>query len=183
MSEGAPEGTGSEGQRPEGQQNPPAPTGATQQISQEPDYKSEAERLREELKKFRRMEEKFKAALPKAQKFDELQQAALTAEERAQLAVQNATTERDTERQRADKAERELAKYRAATKHGIKEEDLTFLEGIGIDDLDKAAERLAKRLKNADIPNFDGGPRTDPPATSDMGDFLRQQIDRARGRR
>jgi hypothetical protein len=183
MSEGAPEGTGSEGQKPEGQQNPPAPTGATQQTGSEPDYKSETERLREELKKFRRMEDQLKAMRPKAQKFDEMQQAALTAEERAQLAVQTAAVERDAEKNRAASAERELAKYKAAAKHGIKEEDMTFLEGIGIDDLDKAAEKLAKRLKMTDIPNFDGGPRTDPPATSDMGDFLRQQIDRARGRR
>lgn len=184
MSEGLPEGTQPAGAGPEGTGTPPVLPGTTPSTEQKPeetDHKAEAERLREELKKFRKMEDQLKALRPKAQKFDEMQQAALSAEERAQLAVETSQRERDEAREEANATKRELAILRAGVKYKFEEDDLLFFEDIPAEKIEEAAKRLAKRLGRADTPNFDGGPRTPPPKDQDMGTFLSQQIDRARG--
>lgn len=187
MSESLPEGTGPAGTGTPGTEGPPATqqqnagTGATP--PPEVDYKADAEKLREELKRLRKFEDQVKALRPKAQKFDELQQAAMSAEERAQLSVETAQREREEAVAIANETKRELAVLRAGVKHGFSEEDLLLLEGVSTDKIETVAASLAKRLGKADTPNFDGGPRTPPPQSQDMGTFLSQQIDRARGRR
>lgn len=162
---------------------PPAPVVPATDPDGTADKDAEIERLRGEIRKFRKIEDEVKALRPKAKKFEDLQQAAMSAEERLQAQLDEASASRATaEKEAGDKA-RELAAYQSAVKYGISQEDMVFLEGVPADDLDKAAQKLAKRLGRADIPDFNGGPRTPAPATDSMGDFLRQQIDRARGRR
>jgi hypothetical protein len=185
MSEGMPEGTpvqGNEGQQSEGQPQS-GQQGQTGQPNAGTDNNAEIERLRGELRKFRRMEDQLKAMKPKAEKFDELQQSVMTAEERADAAVRAANERITSAESRATTAERELAAYRAGVKYKLEEDDLVFIKNLPAEEIEKAAQQLAKRLGKVDTPNFDGGPRTNPPATDDIGEFLRNQIDRARGRR
>jgi hypothetical protein len=161
----------------------PGTTPITDQKPAETDYKAEAEKLRSELQKFRKMEDQLKAMRPKAQKFDEMQQAALSAEERAQLAVETSQRERDEAKAEANATKRELEILRVGIKYKFDEEDLGFFEDIPAEKIEETAKRLAKRIGRADTPNFDGGSRTPPPTTDDMGIFLSHAIDRARGRR
>jgi hypothetical protein len=184
MSEAAPEVIPPAGQNPQGTPNPPAPTTqnpATEPQGTEPDHKAEAEKLRAELQKFRRLEDQLKAMRPKAQKFDEMQQAVMTAEERAQAAVEAATSRASEAETRATTAERELAILRAGIENKLEKDDLVFLLGVPVDKIEEAAKNLAKRLGKADTPNFDGGPRTPPPATNDMNAFLGSAVKRAKG--
>jgi hypothetical protein len=185
MSEQNPDGTGDLGQQnPPGTPNPDdLGTGSgTGQQSGETDYKAEAERLREELKKARKFEDQVKALRPKAQKFDELQQATMSAEERAQAAVEAATQRENEAKTMAETAQRELAILRAGVEHKLDKEDLVFLEGVPTDKIEESAKLLAKRLGKADTPDFDRGPRSSPPARDNMTDFIRDQIAAQTGR-
>jgi hypothetical protein len=185
MSEGLPEGQAGEGQQnplgtpPSGNEGAGTGTGAQ---TGETDWKAEADRLRSELQKARKFEDQVKALRPKAQKFDELQQATMSAEERAQAAVEQATTRVTEAETKTERVERELAVFRAGVKHKLDEGDLIFLKGVPIDEIEESAKQLAKRLGNADTPDFDRGVRTSPPASDNMTDFIRDQIARQTGR-
>lgn len=185
MSEGLPEGQAGEGQQnPQGTPTPGNQEGSagTEPKTDETDWKAEADRLRSELQKARKFEDQVKALRPKAQKFDELQQATMSAEERAQAAVEQATARVTEAETKAQKAERELAVLRAGVEHKLDKEDLIFLNGVPIEEIEDAAKRLAKRLGKADTPDFDRGARTPPPASDNMTDFIRDQIARQTGR-
>ena len=54
--------------------------------------------------------------------------------------------DRDTERTRADRAESEAARLRAAIKHGLTSDDLDLLGEGTPEEIEARAERLAKRL-------------------------------------
>lgn len=181
MSEGAPEGLGgsNSGENPP---TPPSSGGNPSGTGQNDDAAQRIAHLENELRKARAWEDRYKQIKPKAEKFDEIEQSRLSVEERAQAAIQAAKDEVSSAKGESEATKRELAIFKAGVKYKIGEEDLVFLQGVPVDQLDKAAENLAKRLGISDIPNFDGGPRNSPPRDESMGDFLFREINKARRR-
>jgi hypothetical protein len=53
---------------------------------------------------------------------------------------------------RADEAEAELARHKAAIRHGLTADDLELLDGVPADQVETRAERLAARIKAAEEP-------------------------------
>src|SRR5690606_11645414 len=60
--------------------------------------------------------------------------------------LERVTGERDSERVRADKAELELARLRAALKHKLTVDDLELIGGGTPEEIEERAEKLAQRL-------------------------------------
>jgi uncharacterized membrane protein YqiK len=77
------------------------------------------------------------------------------------------------ERERDD-ARTELAKMRAAVKHGIAEEDLDLLGTGSEEEILARAKRVAERLGAKKAPDFDGGPRKTADKPADMNTLIRR---------
>lgn len=98
-------------------------------------------------------------------------------EDEAKSDLERITEDRDGHKARADQAETELARLKAALKHGLTEDDLDLLGAGTPDEIEARAERLAKRIDEQGKgrrPNAALG-RTEetPAATAD--DWLREQ--------
>jgi murein L,D-transpeptidase YcbB/YkuD len=149
-------------------------TDATQ--NDEGDLGDAGKKAIEAERKARKAAEKQVRDLQKAQADAEL--AGKPEAERAQAAVNAANAERDAAFAERDAAQVELARYRAAAKYGLTDEDVEFLTGDP-DEIDGQAKRLSARLGAAGQPRrpapdqAQGGGQ--PPASL-AGDGLAQAL-------
>jgi hypothetical protein len=100
------------------------------------DWKAEAEKWKANSRK---NEENAKANAAAAKRLKELEQANLTETEKLTEALKEAQTDATTSRA-------ELAKLRAAVKHGLSEDDLELLGNGDPDEIEERAAKLAARL-------------------------------------
>jgi hypothetical protein len=132
---------------------PPAETPAPD-TGGEKNWQSEAEKWKAFARKH---EDAAKANADKAKRFDEFEESQKT---ETQKAVDDAVK---AKREAAETAA-ELARVKAAVKHGLTEEDLELLGTHGTpEEIDARAERLSARIKTAAAnkpkPDFGGGDR------------------------
>lgn len=183
MSVGMPEGSENESGPNANDGNESGPNAGPGASNTDRSKDDEIAHLRDELRKFRRQEGKYKDSIDKAVKFDELQREKMTDAERSASELKAASDRAAALEARASAAESELERFMVAAEHGITAGDMKFLKGLSGDELKETAKELAERLKAAEVPNFDLGARSSSlPTNADMGDFLRNEINRARGR-
>lgn len=118
----------------------------------EVDWKAEAEKFKALSKSW---EARSRGNSEKAKRFDELEESQKT--EQQKLTDKAAAAEA-----KAATTEAELARVKAAVKHGLTEDDLELLGTHGTaEEIDARAEKLAARIKAADAnkpkPDFGGG--------------------------
>lgn len=105
----------------------------------------------------RKHEDTAKANADKAKRFDEFEESQKTEQQKLTDAATAAKAD-------ADATKAELARVKAAVKHGLTEDDLDLLGTHGTpEEIDARAEKLATRLKGAAAekpkPDFGGGER------------------------
>lgn len=127
---------------------------STADTATEKDWHAEAEKWKAFARKH---EDTAKANADKAKRFDEFEESQKTEQQKLADAATAAKAETD-----ATKAE--LARVKAAVKHGLTEDDLDLLGTHGTpEEIDARAERLATRLKGVEAskpkPDFGGGER------------------------
>lgn len=113
---------------------------------------------------FERVKGELNEAKKKVQQFEDADKSDL----------ERVTGERDSERVRADKAELELARLRAALKHKLTVDDLDLLGGGTPEEIEERAEKLAQRLgekKNDRSPDRSFGQPPTPAAGSSEAQF------------
>ena len=120
----------------------------------EKDWQAEAEKWKQFARKH---EDAAKANADKAKRFDEFEESQKTEQQKLIDAATGA-------REEAAAHAAELARVKAAVKHGLSEEDLDLLGTHGTpEEIDERAERLAARIKAAEAnkpkPDFGGGDR------------------------
>lgn len=120
----------------------------------EKDWQAEAEKWKAMSRKH---EDAAKANADKAKRFEEFEESQKT--EQQKLADAAAKAQADAAASAA-----ELARVKAAVKHGLSEEDLELLGSHGTpEEIDARAERLAARIKGAEAnkprPDFGAGDR------------------------
>jgi hypothetical protein len=149
---------------------PPAPEAPKPAAPPEPDkgdkdWQAEAEKWKTFARKH---EDTAKANADKAKRFDEFEESQKTEQQKLTDAATAAKAE-------ADATKAELARVKAAVKHGLTEDDLDLLGSHGTpEEIDARAERLAARLKaagdNKPKPDFGGGNRGTDVTASDSLD-------------
>lgn len=143
----------------------PKPTAAPEPDKAEKDWQAEAEKWRTFSRKH---EDAAKANADKAKRFDEFEESQKTEQ-------QKLTDDRDKAKADADATKVELARVKAAVKHGLSEDDLDLLGTHGTpEEIDARAEKLAARIKAATDgkpkPDFGGGDRGTDVTASDSLD-------------
>ena len=118
------------------------------------DWQTEAEKWKAFARKH---EDSAKANADKAKRFDEFEESQKTEQQKLTDAATAAKEEAAT-------TKAELARVKAAVKHGLTEDDLDLLGTHGTaEEIDARAEKLAARIKAADAakpkPDFGGGDR------------------------
>lgn len=130
----------------------------------EKDWQAEADKWKAFARKH---EDAAKANADKAKRFDEFEESQKTEQ-------QKLADDRDKAKAERDATAAELARVKAAVKHGLTEDDLDLLGTHGTaEEIDARAEKLAARIKAADAakpkPDFGGGDRgTDVPASDSL---------------
>lgn len=124
------------------------------------DWQAEAEKWKSFARKH---EDAAKANADKAKRFDEFEESQKT--EQQKLSDKAAAAEA-----KASMTEAELARVKAAVKHGLTEDDLELLGAHGTpEEIDARAEKLAARIKAVEAakpkPDFGGGDRGGDVAT------------------
>jgi hypothetical protein len=137
------------------------------------DWQAEAEKWKSLSRKH---EDSAKANADKAKRFEEFEESQKTEQ-------QKLADDRDKAKAEAASTAAELARVKAAVKHGLTEDDLELLGTHGTaEEIDARAEKLAARIKAADAgkpkPDFGGGDRGGD-VTSTGADALNGQIDEA----
>lgn len=120
----------------------------------EKDWQAEAEKWKAFARKH---EDTAKANADKAKRFDEFEESQKSELQKAADAAAKAKAD-------ADQTRAELARMKAAVKHGLSEDDLDLLGTHGTpEEIEARAERLATRLKAAESnkpkPDFGAGDR------------------------
>lgn len=95
-------------------------------------------------------------------------------EDKDKSELERLTDDRDAHKTRAEQAEVELARHRAALKHGLSADDLDLLGTGTPDEIEQRAERLAKRLAgqatdDTVVPDLGQGPRGKAPKAQPLG--------------
>jgi hypothetical protein len=122
----------------------------------EKDWQAEAEKWKQFARKH---EDAAKANADKAKRFDDFEESQKTEQ-------QKLTDDAAKAREEASATAAELARVKAAVKHGLTEDDLELLGTHGTpEEIDARAERLATRIKTAEAnkpkPDFGGGDKGD----------------------
>jgi len=167
----------------QGQQTGQQQSTNDQQQSSDENLGDAGKRALEAERTARKNAEKEIRDLKKAQQDAEL--AGKPEAERTAAALKQATDALNAANAQAEEAARELARYKAAAKYGLTEEDVEFLTGDA-DEIDSRAKKLADRLGQAGQPRK---PRPDPTqgasggkpsgdAAADFADFMNQQLNR-----
>lgn len=122
----------------------------------EKDWQAEAEKWKQFARKH---EDSAKTNADKAKRFDEFEESQKTEQQKLVDAAAKA-------REEATATTAELARVKAAVKHGLTEDDLELLGTHGTpEEIDARAERLAARIKGAEAnkpkPDFGGGNKGD----------------------
>lgn len=137
------------------QPTPDAPAAVTPEPDKaEKDWQAEAEKWKSFARKH---EDTAKANAEKAKRFDEFEESQKTEQQKLADAAAQAEA-------RANETAAELARVKAAVKHGLTEDDLDLLGSHGTpEEIDARAERLAARLKGVEAskpkPDFGAGDR------------------------
>lgn len=142
-----------EGQEPE--QTPPEPV---------KDWQAEADKWKNLARKH---EQTARANMTAAQRLAQL-------EESQKTEAQKLTERAETAERTATSAQRDLLRYRVATTKAVPADLVDRLRGESEDELSADADALLDRLRPANqVPSFNGGPRTTPPA-NDMNALIRR---------
>lgn len=124
----------------------------------------------------RKNEARAKENAEKAQRLDALEEANKTEQQKLSDAA-------DLARKEAAETAVELAKLRAAVKHGLSDDDLELLGTGTAEEIEGRAERLAARLKGAaapahPAPSSDGQGKQGEPVTAGVKQLTRTEYDR-----
>lgn len=120
----------------------------------------------------RKNEQRAKENADKAKRLDEIEEANKSEQQKLSEAAEQA-------RKEAAETAVELAKLRAAVKHGLTDDDLDLLGTGTPEEIDVRAERLAARLKgNAppSAPSSDGQGKQGDPVTQGVTQLTREQF-------
>jgi hypothetical protein len=124
----------------------------------------------------RKNEARAKENADKAQRLDALEEASKTEQQKLADAA-------DLARKEAAETAVELAKLRAAVKHGLSDDDLDLLGTGTVEEIEARAERLAARLKGAAVPtpsapSSEGQGRQGQPVSAGVKQLTREDIKR-----
>jgi len=120
----------------------------------------------------RKNEQRAKENAEKARRFDELEEANKSEQQKLSEAA-------DLARKEAAETAVELAKLRAAVKHGLTDDDLELLGTGTPEEIEGRAERLAARLKGNPTPaapSSDGQGKQGDPVTQGVTQLTRDQF-------
>jgi hypothetical protein len=122
----------------------------------------------------RKNEQRAKDNAEKAKRLDEIEEASKTEQQKLADAA-------DLARKEAAETATELAKLRAAVKHGLEADDIELLGTGTPEEIESRAEKLAARLKgNAppNAPSSDGQGKQGDPVTAGVKQLTRGEYDR-----
>lgn len=120
----------------------------------------------------RKNEARAKENAEKAKRLDELEEASKTEQQKLADAAELA-------RKEAAETAAELAKLRAAVKHGLSDDDLELLGTGTAEEIEARAERLAARLKGTTpppAPSSDGQGKQGDPVATGVKQLTREQL-------
>lgn len=124
--------------------------------------------LKGRLEASQKWEKRAKENAEKAKEYDAYVESQKSEQQKLSAAKDEA------ERQAADTAA-ELARMKAAVKHGLSEEDLELLDGVPADQVEARAERIAERLggKKQSFPDLAQGRGKPGESKPDQNDLIR----------